>query len=173
MLIANCRHFEAFFPTHNLSTKSSCSQCLGTNSPGSQLLYALPVHDHPSCDAHLYLSSLQKLLAATVLQWSHSLHSSHPSIHPSIYPYIHSSTLCAQRLGSTPGCPGYGVSATGCSRLPMYPSPLRHHKLLHSQLDGEWSSGDYERNIPRSQLWLYNFPLQHLKSVLVKEPGMS
>lgn len=35
-IIANCRHFEACFPTHTSSTKSTSSQCLGMDSPASR-----------------------------------------------------------------------------------------------------------------------------------------
>lgn len=33
IVMANCRHFEVGFPTHTSSTKSTYSQCLGTDSP--------------------------------------------------------------------------------------------------------------------------------------------
>lgn len=37
-IIANCRHFEACFPTYTSSTKSTSSQCLGMDSPASRSL---------------------------------------------------------------------------------------------------------------------------------------
>lgn len=130
--VANCRHFEAWFSTHTFSTKSSHSQCLGTESPCFQLLYMFPVHNHPSCDTHLCLSRL-RCSSDLLVPSSPPLH---PSVCPSLLPYIHSPTLFAHRLGSIPGCPGYVFSCTGCLRRPSDPSLLRHHKLLHSQPEG-------------------------------------
>lgn len=166
--IANCRHFEACFPSHTFSTKSSCSQCLGTDSPGSQPLYTFPVHNHPSCDTHLCLSSLQ--CSNDLLPLS----STGPvlfSLPPSLYPLTH------------PVC----TEAWQHSRLPWLWFLL--HRLLQtaivslsteapqaaSQPTGGACrpSGGYERDIPRSRFWLYNFPFRHLKSVLVKELGRS
>ena len=162
--IANCRYFEACFPTHTFSTKSFYSQCLGMNSPGSQLLYTFLVHNHPSCNTHLCLSSLQCSNDLLPLSSTGPILSVHPSIHH-------------------PVC----TEAWQLFRLPWLWFLL--HRLLQTaiiSLSAEASqaasqptggayrpSGDYERDIPRSWVWLYNFPFQPLKSVLVKELGMS
>lgn len=139
-------------------TPSFCIWSQYITTPAVTLIFACPV-----CSAAMISCHCPSLVPC-----SPSIYSSLP---PSLHPLTH--PVCAE--------------AWQCSRLP-WPWFLLH-RLLHTanvSLSVEASqaasqptgracrpSGDYEKDLPRSRFWLYNFPFRHLKSVVVKEPGTS